>query len=242
MSGRVGGEIASAAMRAFSLPVALSTISAISARRLRVIAHVRRALLARRHQAGLRAQDHAVGQHLEMIGAQRRAGRGDVDNHVGRAGGRRAFRGAQALDDAIDLDAVLAARRTAGSAASIWWRCAAGGRGAGGNRRRHRRGRPWCRRRARCPARRPPHRRGRSRAGPAISALLSQSAIVLAQKILAGDAEIDAPCPISPAISEADRKAISMSPRPSMRARYLRSSPGRLTPARPWRRFPAPAP
>ena len=39
---------------------------------------------------------------------------------------------------------------------------------------------------------------------------LSQSAQPLAHQILAGDAEIDAPLPSSPAISEADRKATSI--------------------------------
>ena len=68
----------------------------------------RAALLQRPHKAGLRAQDHPVGQDLQMIGAQRRACRGDVDDDVGRAGGRRAFGGAEAFDDAVDLDAVLA--------------------------------------------------------------------------------------------------------------------------------------
>ena len=52
-------------------------------------------------------QDDAVGQHLQMIGAQRRAGRGDVDDDIGRARRRRAFGGAEAFDDAVDLDAVL---------------------------------------------------------------------------------------------------------------------------------------
>ena len=42
-----------------------------------------------------------------MVGAQRRAGRGDVDDDVGQTRRRRALGGAQALDDAVNLDAVL---------------------------------------------------------------------------------------------------------------------------------------
>ena len=62
---------------------------------------------ARRDQVGLRAQDHAVVDHLERVGGERRAGRGDVDDQLGGAGRRRAFGRARAFDDAVVGDAVL---------------------------------------------------------------------------------------------------------------------------------------
>ena len=58
-------------------------------------------------EIGLRAQDHAVLDHLEPVGGERRAGGGDVDDQFGGAGGRRAFGRAGALDDAVVDDAVL---------------------------------------------------------------------------------------------------------------------------------------
>ena len=51
-----------------------------------------------------------------MIGLQRRAGRGDVDDDVGRAGGGGAFGGAEAFDDAVELDAVLGGEELLGQA------------------------------------------------------------------------------------------------------------------------------
>ncbi len=54
-----------------------------------------------RGELGLALQDGAVLQHLQPVGRQRRAGRGDVDNGFGRAGGGRAFGGAGAFDDAV---------------------------------------------------------------------------------------------------------------------------------------------
>ena len=62
---------------------------------------------ARGDEVGLRAQDHAVVDHLEPVGGERGAGRGDVDDHFRGAGGRRAFGGAGAFDDAVVDDAVL---------------------------------------------------------------------------------------------------------------------------------------
>ena len=44
---------------------------------------------------------------FQRIGRERRAGRGDVDDQLGRAGGRRALGRPEALDDAIVGDAVL---------------------------------------------------------------------------------------------------------------------------------------
>ena len=61
----------------------------------------------RSDEIGLRAQDHAVVEHLQRVGGERRAGRGDVDDQFGGAGGRRALGRAQAFDDAIVGDAVL---------------------------------------------------------------------------------------------------------------------------------------
>ncbi len=101
-------------------------------------------------------------------------------------------------------------RRTAGSAASIWWRCAAAGRGGRGNRRRRRRGRPWCRRRARFPARRPRRRHGRSRAGRRIRRARRPSATVFARRRSSPvTPKSTVPRPSSRAISEAERKATS---------------------------------
>ncbi len=61
---------------------------------------------ARGDEVRLRTQDHAVVEHLEAIGGERRAGRGDVDDHFGAAGRRCAFGRARAFDDAIVDDAV----------------------------------------------------------------------------------------------------------------------------------------
>ena len=61
---------------------------------------------ARRHQVGLRAQDHAVLDHLEPVGGERRARRGDVDDQLGGAGRRRALGRARAFDDPVVGDAV----------------------------------------------------------------------------------------------------------------------------------------
>ena len=44
---------------------------------------------------------------FRWLARKRRAGRGDVDDDIGRARRRRALGGAEALDDAVDLDAVL---------------------------------------------------------------------------------------------------------------------------------------
>ena len=49
-----------------------------------------------------------------MVGLERRAGRGDVDDDVGLAGGGRAFGRAEAFDDAVELDAVLAGEELLG--------------------------------------------------------------------------------------------------------------------------------
>ena len=62
---------------------------------------------ARGDEIGLRAQDDAVVEDLQRVGGERRAGGGDVDDELGRAGGRRAFGRAEALDDAVIGDAVL---------------------------------------------------------------------------------------------------------------------------------------
>ena len=61
---------------------------------------------ARRHQIGLRAQDHAVLDHLEAVGGERRAGGRDVDDQLGGAGRRRALGRARAFHDAVVGDAV----------------------------------------------------------------------------------------------------------------------------------------
>ena len=61
---------------------------------------------AGRDEAGLRSQDNPVRQHFQMVGAQRRTGRRDVDDHIGRTGGGRALRRPEAFDDAVNLDAV----------------------------------------------------------------------------------------------------------------------------------------
>ena len=52
-------------------------------------------------EIGLRAQDRAVVESFQRIGRERRAGRGDVDDELGRARRRRALGRAEALDDAI---------------------------------------------------------------------------------------------------------------------------------------------
>ena len=57
-------------------------------------------------QIGLAAQDHAVVEHPQTIGGERRARRGDVDDQLGAAGRRRTFGRACALDDAVIGDAV----------------------------------------------------------------------------------------------------------------------------------------
>ena len=57
-------------------------------------------------QIGLRAQDHAVVDHLEAVGGERRAGRGDVDDELGGAGGGRGFGRARAFHDPVVGDAV----------------------------------------------------------------------------------------------------------------------------------------
>jgi len=59
-----------------------------------------------RHEVGLAAQDHAVVEHLEAVGGERRAGGGDIDDHLGGAHRRRAFGGAGAFDDPVIDDAV----------------------------------------------------------------------------------------------------------------------------------------
>ena len=58
-------------------------------------------------EIGLRAQDYAILDHLEAVRGERRAGRGDVDDQLGGAGGGRAFGRAGALDDAVIDDPVL---------------------------------------------------------------------------------------------------------------------------------------
>ena len=58
-------------------------------------------------ELGLRLQDQAILKHLQMIGLERGAGGGDVDDQLGGAGGGRAFRGADALHDAVAGDAGL---------------------------------------------------------------------------------------------------------------------------------------
>ena len=58
-------------------------------------------------QLRLAFQDRAVFQRLEPVGGERGARRRDVDDGFGRAGGRRAFRGAGAFDDAVIPDAGL---------------------------------------------------------------------------------------------------------------------------------------
>ena len=55
----------------------------------------------------LRAQDDPVLKRLQPIRRKRRAGRGDVDDELRGASGRRALGCAQALDDAIIGDALL---------------------------------------------------------------------------------------------------------------------------------------
>ena len=61
---------------------------------------------ARRDQIGLRAQDHAVLDHLEPVGGERRAGRRDVDDEFGGAGGRRGLGRARAFHDPVVGDAM----------------------------------------------------------------------------------------------------------------------------------------
>ena len=133
-------------------------------------------------------------------------GRGDVDDDVGQPRRRRALGGAQALDDAVDLDAVLLREELLGEPPVFGGDPAAAGRGAGGNRRRRRRDRPSCRRRARHRAPQPRRRRGRSRAAPTISARASQSASVSRSRSSPVTPRSMLPAPSSLAISEADRK------------------------------------
>ena len=104
---------------------------------------------------------------FQRIRRERRAGRRDVDDDLGRAGSRRAFGRAEAFDDAVIGEAV-AARRSGGSGSHIWWQPAVclPWRAAHGWRRR-RRDRPWYARRSRPAARRRRHWHGRSRAGSA---------------------------------------------------------------------------
>ena len=52
-------------------------------------------------EIGLRAQDDAVLDHFQSVGGKRGARRGDIDDHFGGAGRRRALGGAGAFDDAI---------------------------------------------------------------------------------------------------------------------------------------------
>src|SRR6185437_12207939 len=59
----------------------------------------------RGEEMGLRLQDQAILKHLQMIGGERGAGRGDVDNQLSRACRRRSFRGADAFKDAVAGDA-----------------------------------------------------------------------------------------------------------------------------------------
>ena len=61
---------------------------------------------ARRDQIRLRAQDHAIVDHLERVGGKRRARGGDVDDELGSAGRGRRLGGARALHDPIVGDAV----------------------------------------------------------------------------------------------------------------------------------------
>ena len=75
--------------------------------------HVAPVGVARGHEVGLAAQDHAVVEHLEAVGVERGAGGGDVDDHLGSSDRRRAFRGAGAFDDAVVDDAVRS-KKTAG--------------------------------------------------------------------------------------------------------------------------------
>ena len=60
----------------------------------------------RGEEMGLRLQDQAILKHLQMIGGERGAGRGDVDDQLRRAGRGRSFRGADAFHDAVAGDAV----------------------------------------------------------------------------------------------------------------------------------------
>ena len=106
---------------------------------------------------GLRAQDHAVLQHLQVVRRERRAGRGDVDDGIGecpppaRLPSRRGF-------PPRDRARCRGWRRSPASGSSISWRCAGAGRGGRGSRRRRRRDPPSSRRRSRAPA---PRRRRR---------------------------------------------------------------------------------
>ena len=119
------------------------------------------------------SQDHAVGQHFQPVGAQRRAGRGDVDDDVGRAGRRRALGGAEALDDAVTWMPCLREERRVSRRYFVairsrrpWrWRksAATSSRSA------------MVTRRARHPARPPPRRPAKAQARP-ISTRASQSA------------------------------------------------------------------
>ena len=57
-------------------------------------------------EISLRAEDHSVIENFQRIGGERGAGRRDIDDRLGRAGCRRTFGRAEALDDAIIGDAV----------------------------------------------------------------------------------------------------------------------------------------
>src|SRR5262249_9148125 len=61
---------------------------------------------ARGDEVRLRTQYHAVVDHLEGIGCERRAGCGDIDDQFGGAGGRRALGRTRGCDDAVVGDAV----------------------------------------------------------------------------------------------------------------------------------------
>ena len=62
--------------------------------------------LQRGHKIGLRAQDNAVIDDFQRIGAQSRAARRDIDDDLGLPRRRRALCRAQTLDDAVVSDAV----------------------------------------------------------------------------------------------------------------------------------------
>ena len=54
----------------------------------------------------LRLEDDPVGEDLQTVGAERRPGRGDVDDEIGGARGGGALGRAEAFDDAVVGDAV----------------------------------------------------------------------------------------------------------------------------------------
>ena len=62
--------------------------------------------VARGHQIGLAAQDHAVIEHLQAVGGERRTGRCDIDDHLGGTDRRCTLGRTGALDDAVVDDAV----------------------------------------------------------------------------------------------------------------------------------------